>query len=82
MRHSPQRVADTRRALRGMYFVDVDKSLFDAAGIIEPPLIRSLDAIRLAAAISLGDDLDEVIAYDERLRLAAQAHGLTVAAPR
>ncbi|HYS01038.1 MAG TPA: hypothetical protein VET82_01665 [Candidatus Eisenbacteria bacterium] len=41
----------------------------------------SLDAIHLAAALSLGADLAAVISYDERLTAAAAALGLPVLAP-
>ena len=43
--------------------------------------MRSLDASRLAAALSLGADLAAVISYDERLTAAAAALGLPVLAP-
>jgi predicted nucleic acid-binding protein len=43
-------------------------------------LVRTLDAIHLAAARRLAPDID-VITYDHRLRDAAEALGLTVLAP-
>jgi hypothetical protein len=43
--------------------------------------MRSLDAIHLAAAMSLGPDLGVVVAYDERLLAAASLFGLPVAFP-
>jgi hypothetical protein len=44
-------------------------------------LLRSLDAIHLATALMIRDDVDIVLAYDVRLREAAEAHGLPTAAP-
>lgn len=52
--------------------------MLDLAGELEGPL-RSLDAIRLAAALELGDKLDAVVTYDRQLAWAAKALGLPVA---
>ena len=53
----------------------------ERAGQLEPPTLRTLDAIQLATALSLIDRLDAFIVYDERLAAAASAHGLDVASP-
>jgi predicted nucleic acid-binding protein len=45
-------------------------------------VFRSLDAIHLAAAQALGDELTAVITYDQRMTAAAEDVGLTVRAPR
>ena len=45
------------------------------------PTLRALDAIHLASAISLGDDLASFCCYDSRLAADAEAAGLTVIAP-
>jgi predicted nucleic acid-binding protein len=52
-----------------------------ATGALDPPTLRTLDAIQLATALSLGDAIETLVAYDERLAAAAAAHGLRVAAP-
>lgn len=44
--------------------------------------MASLDAIHVVAALSLGDDLDELITYDAWMATAAVAHGLPVSSPR
>lgn len=77
-RSSPECVRDTRRALRDIAFVDLDWALLDHAGILGPPHLRSLDAVHLTAALSLGDDLDELVTYDARLAAAAATAGLFV----
>jgi uncharacterized protein len=43
--------------------------------------MRSLDAIHLAAALSLGRDLAGIVTYDRWMAEAAQTLGLRVAAP-
>jgi predicted nucleic acid-binding protein len=80
-RRSPASVLDTRRALRDMAFVDLTRDLLDQAGSLVPLELRSLDAIHLAAALSLGDDLDELVTYDARLASAAAASGLPISSP-
>ncbi len=40
------------------------------------------DAIHLAAALDLGDDLEGLITYDDRLAAAAVSNGVAVVAPR
>lgn len=57
-------------------------AIFDAAALIDPVELRSLDAVHLATAIDLQDDCEGVITYDERLAEAARQHGLQVVAPR
>ena len=52
------------------------------AGRLQPSELRSLDAIHLATALELKDDLERFITYDRRLHAAAAAAGCPVAAPR
>jgi len=61
--------------------VHVTPAVFESAGRIDPSGLRSLDAIHLAAALDLGDDLDGIVTYDERLGEACAAHGVAVLAP-
>ena len=56
--------------------------LLDVAAVLDDGVLRSLDAIHLAAAQLLGDDLTRVITYDQRMTTAAEALGLIVSAPR
>ena len=44
-------------------------------------VVRSLDAIHLAAARRLGDQVGKVVTYDRRMFEAATLLGLTAAAP-
>ncbi len=80
-RNSAASVLDTRRALRDLAFIDLTRDLLDQAGGLVPSDLRSLDAIHLAAALSLGDDLDEMVTYDIRLATAATARGLPASSP-
>ena len=49
--------------------------------VVSSDLLRSLDALHLAAAVELGDELDGIVTYDERLSQAASHHGIAVVAP-
>jgi uncharacterized protein len=57
------------------------RSTLHRAGRLDPPLLRTLDAIHLAAALDLGDDLEAMVTYDDRLAEAARANGIAVLAP-
>jgi predicted nucleic acid-binding protein len=80
-RLSPAHLAAARQQLRGIALIQLDRSLYGFAGSIAPPELRSLDALHVAAALTLGQDLAEFVAYDARLLTAARAHGLPVVSP-
>ena len=58
-------------------FVEV----LDIAAHVADPGVRSLDAIHLATALSLGDDLGVLLTYDARMADAARSLGLPVESP-
>jgi predicted nucleic acid-binding protein len=74
-------VPRARHVLRRTDLLDIDTSTLEVASRLDPVRLRSLDAIHLAAAISLGPDLESVITYDQRMQDAARSLGLPVAAP-
>lgn len=80
-RASPECAVQARAVLDAITLLEVTPATFEAAGRLDPTVLRSLDAIHLAAALSLGDDLDGMVTYDERLAEAAQANGIPVNAP-
>ena len=45
------------------------------------PHLRTLDAIHLASALSIGEEVSTFVTYDKRLAEAAAAAGLTVDSP-
>ncbi len=61
--------------------IELDARLATEAVRIGPRTLRSLDAIHLASALSVGDELEAMITYDARLADAARARGMTVVAP-
>ncbi|MGH9305044.1 MAG: PIN domain-containing protein [Acidimicrobiales bacterium] len=76
-----QQIPLAKRLLRGVHMIRVDEPLLDRAGELDPPDLRSLDAIHLAAALALGADAGIMFVYDAHLRRAAESCGLEVASP-
>lgn len=68
----------SRDYLRGAM---VSTSTFEAAGLLSPAILRTLDAIHIASALELGDDLQGVVTYDERLAGTARKNGAFVVSP-
>ena len=81
-RGAPAEMERARAVLDSLTLVTMPTSTFERAAELEPDLLRSLDALHLAAALELGDELDGLVAYDERLSEAAKRYGITVVAPR
>ncbi len=61
--------------------IGVDLATVAVAGSIGPVALRTLDAIHLASAAALGDDLEAFVTYDRRLADAARGLGMPDAAP-
>jgi len=80
-RESPEQDLRAWLILERLDLTAVLRSTFDRAGLLDPPTLRTLDAIHLAAALDLGDDLEAMVTYDERLAEAAIANGVRVLAP-
>ncbi len=74
-------IAKARRLLETVHTIRLDEPLLDRAGNLDPPQMRSLDAIHLAAALAIRSDIGIVFAYDARLSEAARAQGFDVSAP-
>jgi len=58
-----------------------DAALLADAARIDPLTLRSLDAVHLATAVALADDIEGMVVYDRRLADAARHAGLTVWSP-
>lgn len=80
-RVDPDRVARARKVLAAITLLTVTTAMFERAAFLDPVGLRSLDAVHLAAALELGDSLDGIVTYDDRLATAANGLGLTVVAP-
>jgi predicted nucleic acid-binding protein len=69
------------QVLEAVYLLEITPAILERAASAGSPLLRTLDAIHLATALSVDDDELAVIVYDERLADAARAAGLTVVQP-
>jgi len=70
-----------RALLADIELIPLAGRVIDDAGDIAEPLLRSLDALHLASALSIAPDLTAFIAYDRRLAAAATAAGLLTFQP-
>jgi uncharacterized protein len=80
-RGAPDRATRAREVLDAVTLLQVTPAVFEAAARLDPLTLRSLDAVHLASALDLGDDLDGLVTYDERLAEAAESYGVPVIAP-
>ena len=71
-----------RHLLRRVDLIRLDDPLLDAAGAMDTRVLRSLDAIHLAAAQLVSPALDALITYDRRMAEAARLLGFTVESPK
>lgn len=82
---APKPDAPVRRArevLASLHLLDLTPAIRSLAGSLDPPSLRSLDAIHLASALSLAPDLGGFVVYDAALARAARTLGITVLSPR
>lgn len=70
---------EARAWLEGIALLAMDDPVLDEACSIGPPSLRSLDALHLATALSIRDDIGAFFTHDKRLAEAAEWHGLSVA---
>ena len=81
-RVAPNLAVQAKAVLDSIMLTTLDSALFDGAGRLDPAILRTLDALHIAAALELGDDLDGFITYDDRLAEAVRLQGIQVIAPR
>lgn len=74
-------VTEARVVLGDIDLVPLNRAVQDLASDIGHPPLRTLDALHLASAVLLSEELTAFIAYDYRLISAAQAAGLIVVTP-
>ncbi len=80
-RTAPEQMVQARAVLDSVVLLTLSTSICERAAILEPDVLRSLDALHLAAALEIGDELEGVVTYDQRLAAGAEALGIRVIAP-
>jgi len=73
--------AAARIQLAAVRLLPLSSEIRKRASELDPPSVRSLDAIHLATALYFGERLGGLYTYDERMSLAAREVGLDVQAP-
>jgi predicted nucleic acid-binding protein len=76
--HDP---AHLRAILESVEVVELGPASAARAESIGPRGLKTLDAIHLATALSIGAEIDAFVTYDDRLAEAARAVGLPVVRP-
>ncbi len=78
---APAAIKRGQDVLAEIDLIRINDRVLTTAGTLQPATVRSLDAIHLATATLLGDELVRVVTYDTRLAAAARHAGLRVVAP-
>lgn len=73
--------AAAREAFTSVALTELDAGIANRAAELGPARLRALDAIHLATALAIGDELAAFVTYDARLADAGRAVGLEVIAP-
>ncbi|MGB3412259.1 MAG: PIN domain-containing protein [Microthrixaceae bacterium] len=77
----PERLVLARAVLDSLTLLEVTTTNFHEAGRVEPTSLSSLDSLHLVSALDLGDELEALVAYDERLLAAARLNGIPTLTP-
>lgn len=80
-RVAPELMVQARAVLDSLILLTLTTAICERAAILEPGVLRSLDALHLSAALEIGDDLDALVTYDRRLTEGARTLGIGVVAP-
>ncbi len=80
-RADPAAVPESYQLILRMREVLLSDAVLTKAATARPATLSSLDAIHLASALAIRNDLDAFVAYDQRLLAAARNAGLPVASP-
>jgi uncharacterized protein len=72
---------EARSFLADIALLPLDDVVLAEAASIDPAELRSLDALHLATALSVRDEIGVFITYDQRLEEAATGQGLPVVGP-
>lgn len=75
-------LARGRSVLRRFDLVRLNDRVLNAAGLLLPEALRSLDAIHLATARLLGEEVRALVTYDDRMGEAAKELAFRVVSPR
>ncbi len=81
LRNLRKQAVESDQAMSGFYLLAFDDEVRDLAISVGRDTLRSLDAIHIATALSIGDRDLHFITYDDRQATAARSAGLNVVQP-
>ncbi len=81
-RVAPDQMIQARAVLDSLILLRLSTEICERAAMLEPDLLRSLDALHLAAALEVGDELEGLVTYDRRLAEGARGLGIGVVSPK
>lgn len=81
--HRGAEVADAEKLLTRVSLVPLDSDMLQAAEVVTPAYVRTLDALHLATILRLreNDAVHAVLTYDKDLGRACAEHGIDVLMP-
>jgi len=80
-RSAPEHMVQARAVLDSLILVMLSTAVCERAAQLEPDMMRSLDALHLAAALEIGDELEGLVTYDQRLADGAASLGVNSITP-
>lgn len=80
-RYRPDVTVQARSLFDSVTCVRITSEIVERAALLDPPGLRSLDAIHLATALELGNEIEGLVTYDERLARAARERGIPTITP-
>ncbi|WP_448808722.1 type II toxin-antitoxin system VapC family toxin [Agromyces bauzanensis] len=80
-RWAPQQAVAATQVLEATTVLTLATSTFETAARLDLVELRSLDALHIAVALELGDELEGFVTYDDRQADAVRAYGIEVVAP-
>ena len=80
-RIAPERLVLVDGVLAQPLKLSIDAGILRTASMLDPANLRTLDAIHLASALVVRDELEAFVAYDERLLEAARLAGIPTVSP-
>jgi predicted nucleic acid-binding protein len=80
-RADPGSLPQAYTIVRRLREIRMTEAVLTRAAGVRPNVLRTLDAIHVASAMSVRDNLTALVSYDKRLLAAAQEAGLPTACP-
>lgn len=78
----PKLVPQAQQVVVQLAVIEPSGPIRARAALLEPVTLRSLDALHLATALEVREELDGLVTYDARMAAAAMTLGLTVLSPK